>query len=106
MDRAGEPKSEPTTPSATAPSHLRWDTSELESHRCTLATTSATPEEIILNFGVKLGGDRPGEEAMLELLRRIALSPLTAKHLLATLQRLIAEHDARSPPSAKPRSGS
>jgi hypothetical protein len=100
MDRAGVPKTGPTTPSAAAPSHLRWDISELQSHRCTLATASVTLEEIILNFGAKLGDDHPGEEATLELLRRIALSPLTAKHLLAMLQRLIAEHDARSRPSA------
>lgn len=100
MDQAGEPKTGPKTSAAAAPSHLRWDTSELQRHRCTLATASVTREEIILNFGAKQGGDHPGEEATGELLRRIALSPLTAKHLLAMLQRLIAEHDARSPPSA------
>jgi len=64
-----------------------------------VATASAAREQIILNFGAKRGHDYPGGEVIVELLRRIALDPLTAKHLLATLQRLIADYDARSPRS-------
>jgi len=100
MDQAGELETEPRRSSAAGPNHLSWDASELQRHRCALATASATREEIILNFGAKLGRDFQGGEATVELRRRIALSPLTAKHLLAMLQRLIAEHDARLPPSA------
>jgi hypothetical protein len=81
----------------TAPNHMQWDTSSLQSHRCTVVTASATHDQIILNFGAKRGRDYPSGEIIGELLRRIALDPLAAKHLLATLQRLIAEHDARPP---------
>jgi hypothetical protein len=77
------------------PAHLNWDTSGLQSHRCSVATASATGAQIILNFGTKKRRDYPGGEVIVELLRRVTLDPLTAKHLLATLQRLIAEHDAR-----------
>ena len=77
-----------------APSHLRWDTSASQSHRCTLATASATPIDIVLNFAAKRGGDHPGGEQGIELLQRIALNPRTAKHLMATLERLIGDHDA------------
>jgi hypothetical protein len=104
VDRTGEPKTEPKTSSA-APGHLRWDTSELQSHRCTVATVSMMREKIVLNFGAKLARDPRAGEVAVELLQRTALAPLTAKHLLAMLQRLIAEHDARSPPSAEPRTG-
>ncbi len=93
MDQAGETKTGPKPAPAAAPDHLRWDTSELQSHRCTVATASVTREEIILNFGAKLGRDYQGGEMTVELLQRIALRPLTAKHLIETLQRLIGEHD-------------
>lgn len=94
MSEAGDAKAGGLPAAAAAPSHLRWDTSVLQTHRCTLATASATPNEIILNFG---GNLRPGEagEVGAALLRRIALTPRTAKHLSATLQRLIADHEGR-----------
>ena len=79
---------------AAAPSHLRWDAASAQSHRATLATASVTPAEIILNFGAKRGRDYPGAEVGIELLQRIALSPRTAQHLTATLERLIVDYDA------------
>jgi hypothetical protein len=96
MNQAGEAKTEPNSAPAAGPSHLRWDTSELKSHRCTVATASATRDEIILNFGARPERDDRGGDVAVELLQRIALSPLTAKHLIATLEKLIAEHDSRS----------
>lgn len=76
--------------------HMRWDTSGAQSHRCTLATASTTAAEILLNFGAKRGRDLPGSEIGIELVQRIALSPLTARHLMATLERVIADHDRSS----------
>jgi hypothetical protein len=98
MDSPGVSTAEPK---GNRPAHLNWDTSGLQSHRCSVATASVTREQIILNFGAKKGRDYPGGEVIVELLRRIIIDPLTAKHLLATLQRLIAEHDAKpaAPPS-------
>jgi hypothetical protein len=93
MDEAAKPRTPATAPGAAGPGHLRWDTSEQRSHRCTLATASATLGEIILNFGAKRGRDYPGGEVAVELLRRIALNPLTAKNLSATLERVIADYD-------------
>jgi hypothetical protein len=75
---------------------MNWDTSQLQTHDCTLATASVTPMEIILNFGAKRGRDYNGGEVTVELLQRIALKPLTAKHLAATLERVIAAYDAGS----------
>jgi hypothetical protein len=57
MDQAGEPKPSP----AAAPSHLRWDTSQLASHRCALATARSTEDEVILSFGTKLEGSQGGK---------------------------------------------
>lgn len=94
MDRASDIKPETAAPPGAAPNHLRWETVGLQTHRCNIATAVVTPDEIILNFGGILGRDVPGELAVV-LLRRIALSPLTAKHLSATLQRLVADFDSR-----------
>lgn len=96
MDQAGDGK---TAPQAAAPEHLRWDTSDMQSHRCTVATASATFDEVVLNFGAKSGHDYPGGEVAAELLQRITLRPLAAKHLLATLQKLLADLDNRPRPS-------
>jgi len=97
MDQAGDRRSEPQA--ATAPEHLRWDTSAMQSHCCTIATASATFDEVVINFGGKSGHDYPGGEVVGELLQRIALRPLAAKHLLATLQKLLADYDNRRPRS-------
>jgi len=70
MDQGGEPKTEPKTSSAAAPGHLGWDTSELQSHRCTVATVSVIREKIVLNFGAKLARDPRAGEVAVELLER------------------------------------
>jgi hypothetical protein len=80
--------------STSGPTHMNWDTSRQQGHDSTLATASATLTEIILNFGAKRGGQNPGGEVTVELLQRIALKPLTAKHLADTLERVIAAYDA------------
>ena len=84
---------QPGSPQPGAPGHMRWDTSELKTHRCALATASVTPAEIILNFGVKRSRNSQGSEVATELVQRIALTPLTARHLMAALERVIVDHD-------------
>ena len=91
MDQASEPKPS----SGGTPSHLRWDTSQLVTHRCALATASSTDEEIVLSFGEKLAQGPQGREVAVKLLQSIALRPLTAKRLLEMLEKLISERDAR-----------
>jgi hypothetical protein len=96
MDEPDLTKAGPKGPPTTGPNHLHWDTSRQRSHDCTLATASLTPMAIILNFGSKRGHDYNGGELTVELLQRIVLEPLTAKHLAATLEKVIAGHDAGS----------
>jgi len=45
----------------------------------------------LLHFGVRDGIDRPGQQQGVKLLRRLAMRPMTAKHLHDMLSRLIAE---------------
>ena len=95
MNQPGEPKAS----AAAAPSHLRWDTSQLETHLCTLAAASTMDDKIVLNFGSKLAQGGQRKDVAVKLLQRIALRPLTAKRLLEMLEKLITERDARAPPS-------
>ena len=81
------------SPAAQGPGHMRWDTSQAQIRRCTLATARPTAAQIIVNFGVKSGRDYPGSEVGVELVQQIALSPTTARHLMATLERVIGDHD-------------
>jgi hypothetical protein len=71
----------------------RWDNSALNSHRASLATAAATKDEVVLSFGAKTGSDAADEEVTAELLRRIAINPVTAKNLRNLLSRLITEYD-------------
>lgn len=64
----------------------------MESRACSLATASATPNEVVLNFGERRARGEGTAEVGPDLLLRIALSPLTAKNLAATLRRLIEEN--------------
>lgn len=88
MDRA--PVASPAR--SGAPEHLNWDIAAVEVHDCTLATARATPSEIVLNFGGRRARGETTADVGPDLMRRIALSPLTARNLAATLRRLIDDH--------------
>ncbi|MGH8738903.1 MAG: hypothetical protein ACREVC_16225, partial [Burkholderiales bacterium] len=60
-----------------------------------VVSAGATREAVALNLGLSHGSGRPHAETTVELLHRIVLAPLTAKHLHQLLGRLIDEHDAQ-----------
>jgi len=70
---------------------IRWDASAASRHLSDVATATLTANHIVLNFGRRLGEDRPGREQGVALQGRIALQPMTAKHLYDMLNRLVAE---------------
>ena len=93
-----DPKSDPNAGQEKPPGAergMRWDTGEIKSHSCGVATATMTPGEVVLNFGARLVSDRSNGELAIQLLRRISLSPLTAKHLQDVLSKVIALHDSR-----------
>jgi hypothetical protein len=96
MDQADGTHAGSKTAAPGAPQHLRWDTAEMRSHSCSIAAASATLSEIVLNFGERRPREDEPRALTTELLRSIALSPLTAKNLAATLRRVIDEHDSHS----------
>jgi hypothetical protein len=59
-----------------------------------VVSATSSPDDIFLNFGAAHPGGGPGDDLAVQLLRRIALRPLTASHLQQMLQKLIAEVEA------------
>lgn len=78
---------------------MHWDTSAMRTHQCTVASVGTTATAVVLNFGAKCSPGGPAGEMTVELLQRVALSPMTAKHFTATLERLLAEYDQLSTPT-------
>lgn len=80
-----------------AASGIRWDRSAARSQVASIASVGSASDRVVLSFGVRHGEDAPGAEQGVTLLRRIALQPMTAKHLRDMLARLLAEADAAGP---------
>jgi hypothetical protein len=99
MSQPSEADSTAKPVAAGGPEHMRWDTSTMRTHCCTVASASTTAAAVVLNFGAKRSTGDPAGEISVELLQRVALSPLTAKHFTATLERLLAEYDRLSAPT-------
>ena len=74
----------------------RWDLTGMSSAYCNVASATATRDSVALNLGVSQGsGERASAELKSELLRRIVLTPLAAKHLHQVLGRLLEEDGAQ-----------
>ena len=70
---------------------IRWDRSAAQGLACGVAVANLEANHVVLSFGARRGEDYPGREQSVTLLRRIAMQPMTAKHLHDMLSRLIAE---------------
>ena len=77
---------------------VRWDRSAARQVVGVVAVANAQSDRIVLSFGTRRGEDQPGREQGVTLTQRIALHPMTAKHLHDMLSRLLAE--AAANPSA------
>lgn len=88
--------SEGSRPAAAETGRPRWDASDLRSSYCNIAAARAARRTVVLDFGIDSGRERPGAELKLELLHRVTVQPVIAKHLQLLLSKLLGEHDARS----------
>lgn len=74
----------------------RWDLTGMRSAYCNVATATATRDSVALNLGVsQAGGARAPAELKSELLHRVVLTPLAARHLHQILGSLLAEDEAQ-----------
>lgn len=82
----------------TASGAPQWDLTGMGSAYCNVASAASVRDSVAVNLGVTHGGGgRAPAELKFELLHRIVLSPLAAKHLHQMLGRLLGEHDSRRP---------
>lgn len=82
------PRKEPSNP------RIRLDTSELKSSYCNVCNATATPEEVVLNFGLNQSWDRGDGDYNIALHHRIILSPFAARRLQKILTELLDRNDA------------
>jgi Protein of unknown function (DUF3467) len=81
-------------PAAAGRGAMRGVTAGSKSSYCNVANANATRETVILNFGLSQNAERRGAELGIDLLHRVVVSPLVAKHLHDLLSKLMAEYDA------------
>ena len=79
---------------------IRLDTSELKSSYCNVCNATATPEEVVLNFGLNQSWDRGEGDYQIALQHRIILSPFAARRLQKLLAELLDKNDAAQEPPA------
>jgi uncharacterized protein DUF3467 len=72
---------------------VRWDTSQLQSSECNVASAASTPKEIILSFGVSRNRDGSHGELEVELLHRVIMDPVAARNLQRLLTKLVSEQE-------------
>ena len=89
----------PETPAPEEPAasgmRVRFDTQSLKSSYANVCTMTSTREEVVLNFGINQAWERSGPEVEIQLSDRIILSPFAAKRMAESLNKLLAEYEAR-----------
>jgi hypothetical protein len=73
---------------------LRVDSSDVKSSYANVCTVNMTREEVILNFGINQDWDRAGT-GVVKLEHRVIVSPQAAKQILALMERVMADYEAR-----------
>jgi hypothetical protein len=92
MEQASERAAAPQASSVTP----RWDLTGMSSAYCNVASATSLRDAVAVNLGVtQRDGARAPAELKVELLHRVVLTALAAKHLHQMLGRLLGEHDAQ-----------
>lgn len=71
--------------------NLAWDTSDMLTQVCDIATASAGGDHVVLGFGTRAMDEVQVRAFGARLVRRIALRPASAKHLRDMLARAVTE---------------
>ena len=74
---------------------ITWDRSAAQALTSSIASSAPLGGDIVLNFGVRLGTETPGDGLAVALRRKIAMRPITARRLCDMLGRILAETGAK-----------
>ena len=91
-DARARTKAAPDAAGGPPPRQIRLDDSAIETAYANFCCVRATPEEVILDFGVNPRTDAGNAPVRLD--QRIILNPFTAKRLLAALNASLVRHEA------------
>lgn len=78
---------------------LSWDTSDIVTRTCDIATATTTADRVLLHFGTREADELQVQAFGARLLRQIALRPASARHLRDMLAQAV------TPPTVAPRGG-
>lgn len=70
---------------------IRFDDSQMASSYANVASIASTTDEIMILFGTNRGWNVVGSEITVGLTNRIIMTPSTARSLMDTLTRVLAE---------------
>jgi len=69
---------------------LSWDTSDIVTRTCDIATATTTADRVLLHFGTREADELQVQAYGARLLRQIALRPASARHLRDMLAQAVA----------------
>jgi hypothetical protein len=94
MSNGLPPAGGPAPPRSNQESQIEWDVAAAVSHTCDIATSTAGPEDVVINIGVARTAHGQSGEVSAELIRRFSLRPRTALALRDMLREVVANIDA------------
>ncbi len=94
MSHGLSPVGVPAPPRPDNESRIEWDVATAISHAANVATSTAGPEDVVINIGVTITGHGHPGETSVDLIKRFSLRPRTAQALRDMLREVIANIDA------------
>lgn len=88
-------KDKKETPTQGSVPTIRWDDSDMSTSYANVCNVSSSREEVTLLFGTNQTWHTGQQEFTVKLSDRIIISPFAAKRLLALLQNVVGQYEAR-----------
>lgn len=74
---------------------VRFDDRQMSSHYANVANVGISKDEVTLLFGTNQTWGAVGDEIVIQLSSRLIMTPSVAKNMAETLQRVLAEYEAK-----------
>jgi hypothetical protein len=74
---------------------VRFDDRQMTSHYANVANVGISKDEVTLLFGTNQTWGAVGDEIVIQLSSRLIMTPSVAKNMAETLQRVLAEYEAK-----------
>ena len=88
-------KDKKEAPAAGAVPTIKWDDADMTTSYANVCNVSSSREEVTLLFGTNQTWHTGSQEFTVKLSDRVIISPFAAKRLLALLQNVVGQYEAR-----------